>query len=67
MGRRLQSRSLDLWMNGDFVGTWSVHPHVGEVLQYADSWVASKHGRPLSLSLQFTPGNNPNSGEAVRA
>lgn len=66
MGRRSHTRTLNLWMNGEFVGTWSVQPHVGEVLQYADAWVASGQGRPLSLSLPFTPGNPPHRGEAVR-
>jgi serine/threonine-protein kinase HipA len=53
-------------MNGEFVGTWSAQPHGREVLQYADAWVASPQGRPLSLSLPFTPGNPPQRGEAVR-
>lgn len=53
-------------MNGVFVGTWSTQPHAGEVLQYDDAWVASDQGRPLSLSLPFTPGNRPHRGEAVR-
>lgn len=66
MGRRSHTRTLNLWMNGEFVGTWSVQPQVGEVLQYADAWVASGQGRPLSLSLPFTPGNPPHRGEAVR-
>ena len=54
-------------MNGAFVGTWSVQPHIGEALQYDNDWVASKQGRPLSLSLPFTPGNGPHRGDAVRA
>ena len=53
-------------MNGEFVGTWSAQPHGREVLHYADAWVASPQGRPLSLSLPFTPGNPPQRGEAVR-
>lgn len=53
-------------MNGEFVGTWSAHPHAAETLQYADSWVSSRRGRPLSLSLPFTPGNQPHRGDAVR-
>lgn len=53
-------------MNGEFVGTWSIHPHAAETLQYADSWVASPQGRPLSLSLPFIPGNKPHRGDAVR-
>tara|TARA_R110000850_G_scaffold277143_1_gene423537 strand:- start:31042 stop:32355 length:1314 start_codon:yes stop_codon:yes gene_type:complete len=54
-------------MNGAFVGTWSVRPHVGEILQYDDNWVNASQGRPLSLSLPFTPGNQPHRGDAVRA
>ena len=34
MGRRSHTQTLYLWMNGAFVGTWSVRPHVGETLQY---------------------------------
>jgi len=54
-------------MNADYVGTWHTRPGDGEVLQYADSWVASARGRALSLSLPFAPGNPPHRGEAVRA
>jgi serine/threonine-protein kinase HipA len=54
-------------MNGRFVGTWSMRPQTGEVLQYDQDWVASEQGRPLSLSLPFTPGNRPHRGVAVRA
>ncbi|HWK63255.1 MAG TPA: type II toxin-antitoxin system HipA family toxin [Eoetvoesiella sp.] len=67
MGRRSRTRALGLWMNGAFVGTWSIQPHMGEALQYDHGWVASEQGRPLSLSLPFTPGNQPHRGEAVRA
>ena len=59
------AKALGLWMNGHFVGTWT--PGVdGDVLQYDDSWVASRLRRPLSLSLPFTPGNRPHKGNAVR-
>lgn len=67
MARRSHIQALHLWMNGAFVGTWSVRPHVGEILQYDDRWVASEQGRPLSLSLPFTPGNQSHRGDAVRA
>ncbi|MFT0532959.1 type II toxin-antitoxin system HipA family toxin [Castellaniella hirudinis] len=67
MGRRSHTRTLYLWMNNAFVGTWRVHPHTSEMLQYDDGWVASEQGRPLSLSLPFTPGNQPHRGDAVRA
>src|SRR5690606_18824081 len=67
MARRSHPRALHLWMNGEFVGTWGVRPHVGETVQYDDNWVSSEQGRPLSLSLPFTPGNQPHRGGAVRA
>lgn len=67
MGRRSHKQTLHLWMNGAFVGTWSVQPHAGDILQYDDAWVASDRGRPLSLSLPFTPGNASHRGDAVRA
>jgi len=53
-------------MNGAFVGTWNLRPS-GESLQYDNDWVASEQGRPLSLSLPFTPGNRPHRGAFVRA
>lgn len=67
MGRRSHTRSLGLWMNGAFVGTWSIGPRTGEILQYDNGWLESRQGRPLSLSLPFTPGNAPYRGDAVRA
>ena len=67
MGRRSHTRALGLWMNGVYVGTWELQPHPGDVLTYAQSWTNSPQGRPLSLSLPFTPDNAPHKGEAVRA
>jgi serine/threonine-protein kinase HipA len=66
MGRPTLTRRLDLWMNGDFVGRWSVS-RSSEELHYESEWLASAQARPLSLSLPFTPGNRPHRGEAVRA
>ena len=53
-------------MNGVRVGTWLMAPHSPDTLQYAPHWVQSREGRPLSLSLPFTPGNTPHRGERVR-
>lgn len=59
-------KALGLWMNGRFVGTWSIEAG-GDVLQYDAEWVNDPVlRRPLSLSLPFTPGNRPHKGDAVR-
>lgn len=63
--RRTKVKALSLWMNGVFVGTWTLTSQ-GDVLQYDDRWVSTGLGRPLSLSLPFVPGNPPHRGEAVR-
>ena len=65
--RRSQSRALGLWMNGACVGTWSLAPSAPDTLQYDQGWVQSEQGRPLSLSLPFTPGNQAQRGPQVRA
>lgn len=59
------NKTLGLWMNGFFVGTWSIESG-GDVLQYDTNWVSSPLRRPLSLSLPFTPGNRPHKGDVVR-
>ena len=66
MATRAQYKALGLWMNGQFIGTWSVEAG-GDVLQYDQRWVDDAQlRRPLSLSLPFTPGNRPHKGDAVR-
>jgi serine/threonine-protein kinase HipA len=55
---------LVVWTNGERVGTWLIAD--GEHrFQYDESWPASPAGRPLSLSLPFTPNNAPHRGETV--
>jgi serine/threonine-protein kinase HipA len=67
MGRRSHKRSLGLWMNGAFVGTWSLAPNAPDTLQYDPAWTRSEQGRALSLSLPFTPGNAPHRGDKIHA
>jgi serine/threonine-protein kinase HipA len=64
-GRPSQIRRLDIWCNGYLVGHWQQAPGRPHELHYSASWVHSEHGRPLSLSLPFTVGNQPLRGEAV--
>nr|WP_314901451.1 type II toxin-antitoxin system HipA family toxin [uncultured Deefgea sp.] len=51
-------------MNGLLVGQWE-KTRSGELLRYFDKWVHHEQGRPLSLSLPFTPGNQAYRGEIV--
>jgi serine/threonine-protein kinase HipA len=53
-------------MNGERVGIWSVLQGKDQ-LEYEDSWLQSPQARPLSLTLPFTPGNQPHRGELVGA
>jgi serine/threonine-protein kinase HipA len=61
------SQTLGLWMNGAYVGTWSLGLNAPDTLQYDPDWTRSEQGRPLSLSLPFMPGNTPHRGPHVRA
>jgi len=63
MGRKQQR--LAIWMNGIQVGFWEKTK--GEnVLRYQPEWSSDAQGRPLSLSLPFTPGNLLWRGNVVR-
>lgn len=66
MSRSASMQRLVLWMNGERVGTWSITQGKDQ-LQYEDSWLQSPQARPLSLTLPFTPGNQPHRGALVGA
>lgn len=61
---RKQQR-LAIWMNGIQVGFWEKNKGY-DSLRYLPEWVADEQGRPLSLSLPFTPGNQIWHGNVVR-
>ena len=67
MERQSPSRALGLWMNGAYVGSWSLASNAPDTLVYDPQWARSEQGRPLSLSLPFMPGNLPHRGPHVRA
>lgn len=48
---------LNVWMNGELVGSWSTTRAGNSVLAYAEQWRASPYARPLSLSLPMAPGD----------
>lgn len=63
-GRPSRKRTLDVWMNGELVGTWTLAP-TGHTFAYAASWFDSPHMRPLSLSLPLSNGTAAFSGAKV--
>ncbi len=66
-GRPSQTRALDVWMNGEPVGTWSVSPRAGHLFAYAPAWLANPRRRPISLSLPLSRETDPYRGEVVEA
>jgi serine/threonine-protein kinase HipA len=46
--------SLNVWMNGDFVGEWLTLRTGTPVFRYSSAWTESPRGRALSLSLPIT-------------
>lgn len=66
-GRPSASRALDVWMNGERVGIWSVSPRSGHSFAYAGEWLDNPRRRPISLSLPLSHETNPFRGEVVEA
>lgn len=54
MGRHSHSRALNIWMNGELLGQWTLLGNGTHELIYADSWYRSTSVRPLSVSLPMT-------------
>lgn len=55
---------LSIWENGVRAATWT-QSRGGHELRYEPGWAESPEGRPLSLSLPFTPGNVSHRGGVV--
>jgi serine/threonine-protein kinase HipA len=47
--------SLNVWMNGEFVGEWTTSRTGTAIFRYDESWTRSPQARALSLSLPITP------------
>ncbi|RKH61735.1 type II toxin-antitoxin system HipA family toxin [Corallococcus llansteffanensis] len=58
MARPSKTRALDVWMNGERVGRWTVD--MGEHrFNYLEEWIQSPRARPLSLSMPLRPSDEP--------
>lgn len=67
VARNAKAAGLAIWMNGERVGVWREAGSQAPALHYDNAWLESPRARPLSLSLPFTPGNQPHRGAAVSA
>lgn len=56
---------LDVWMNGELVGTWFRSRTGVAGFRYTDEWLRSVHVRPLSLSLPIPAGGPELKGSVV--
>ncbi|NKB38743.1 MAG: type II toxin-antitoxin system HipA family toxin [Gammaproteobacteria bacterium] len=65
MARTTKSRTLDVWMNGELVGHWTISAQGRNQFNYADTWENSKFVRPVSLSLPLQPSALLHTGEVV--
>ncbi|MDO9600487.1 MAG: type II toxin-antitoxin system HipA family toxin [Azoarcus sp.] len=65
MGRRSHSRMLKVWMNGQFVGIWTIPARGSMEFRYDESWVSSPQARPISLSLPIPLDGQPLKGKEV--
>ena len=63
-GRPSRARALDVWMNGERVGRWTLAGASHRFAYHAD-WLSSPNARPLSLSLPLAQGSDAFGGEAV--
>lgn len=55
MGRPSKTRRLDVWMNGEQVGQWTIAASGRHEFRYATRWLTSPAVRPLSLSMPLRP------------
>lgn len=67
MGRRSKTNSLDVWMNGQKVGRWTVRASGENEFGYDQRWLDSESVRPISLSLPLRPASQPYRGAVVEA
>ncbi|RLL52737.1 type II toxin-antitoxin system HipA family toxin [Mariprofundus sp. EBB-1] len=65
--RKKNQKSLNVWMNGVLVGTWTVFKTKPQKFQYASQWLEHPSRRILSLSMPFRPQNLPYEGDVVES
>lgn len=57
--------TLNVWMNGQFVGEWSTSRNAVPTFKYDPQWTRQPYRRALSLSLPITVGVSEHRGDKV--
>jgi serine/threonine-protein kinase HipA len=66
-GRRSTKKALDVWMNGELVGHWTLTQKIGHAFSYDASWISNPQRRSMSLSLPLPQGTSPFTGDVVES
>jgi serine/threonine-protein kinase HipA len=66
MGRRSRTHTLGAWMNGEYVGRWTVNSRGDHEFEYDSTWAASDHGRSISLSMPLIQADRRFKGPIVK-
>lgn len=67
MGRPSKTRRLNVWMNGEQIGQWTVNVNGRHAFHYVESWLTSTAVRPLSLSMPLRPADTAYRDNRVEA
>lgn len=67
MARPSKTRRLDVLMNGELVGHWTLASRGRHEFRYAADWLNSPAARPISLSMPLQPPDSPYNDERVEA
>lgn len=66
MGRRARIQTLGAWMNGEYVGRWSVNAQGEHTFEYDERWMSSTYGRSISLSMPLSRAGRRYTGAVVK-
>lgn len=66
MGRRSLTHALGAWMNGEFVGRWTVSGRGEHAFEYDATWITSPYGRSISLSMPLNRAGHRYTGAVVK-
>lgn len=70
-GRPSNKKELGVWMNGVLAGHWTFSTGAGRLsghsFAYDPAWIDNPQGRPISLSLPFSQGAEPFTGNVVES